>query len=146
MGPVFHDEWKTYSHELWMLVTHLRESKLNYKNLPETVYIPKLTPGYIPDWRDLYFRRAEDFYCGSFYHFSDQWLVTINSLPGDDEVRHEAYKAVHSGIDLYQNQGKIMPENARAFRKKGRFYTEERPHKYHNFVHNKLGLERKDYP
>jgi len=108
-GPYTHQEWLAYSFTLW---GHMNDI-LNEKISPNTL-----------DWRNLYFRHNDDYYAGSFYHFSDNWLVTINSLPDNDDLKHKIYQDVHSGVDIFSSMGEIKPEKARLYRDKKYYYTE----------------------
>jgi len=130
-GPYTHEEWLGYSHDLWL--------KFNQHLFPEKFATTLDGSCKKPDWRDVYFRSNDHYYAGSFNHFSDQWLVTINSLPDDDDLKHKIYKDVHSGVDIFHGILPIPREKAREHRDGNKYYTVEIPHKYNCWVHSKLG-------
>ena len=53
-GPHTHLEWLGYSTECFRLIAECKE----------------WSPARHPDWRDLYFRATDQFYAGTFNHFS----------------------------------------------------------------------------
>ena len=125
-GPYTHDEWRQYSYKLFEYI---------YKGTEA----PKAKDEKF-DWRDLYFRAKQSFYAGSFYHFSEHWLVTVNALPDNDFLKHLTYSSVWSGVDLFHNQANISPNKSREFRNKGNFHTKSVPHNLHTWIHGKLDL------
>ena len=135
-GPFTPQEWGKYAFESWALVTKLTEDLPDFEQ-PNNSYL-KFSKNYIPDLRDLYFRDPDNFQCGTFNHFCDQWLITINALADDDDLKHMTYMSVWNGIDLFQNQALIEKQNARPFRNKGNFHTRKIPHKFNTYTRKKL--------
>ena len=99
---------------------------------------------YTPDWRDIYFRSNDHYYAGSFYHFSPQWLVTINSLPDSDDLKHRIYNDVHSGVDIFYGIKHIPPAKARRYRDGKDYYTEKAEHKLNTRIWSMLGETTKE--
>lgn len=66
-GPYTHSEWKDYSLQCFRLIAECKE----------------WSPQRRPDWRDLYFRATDQFYAGSFFHFSEvnQYTITRFKVP-----------------------------------------------------------------
>ena len=141
-GPFTPQEWGEYAHESWGLVAKLSEDMPDFEKT-DNKYL-KFGKNYKPDIRDLFFRDPDNFQCGSFNHFCDQWLITINTLPDDDDLKHMTYMSVWNGIDLFQNQALIEKNFSRPFRNKGNFHTKKIPHKFNNYVRDKLDFGDKN--
>ena len=78
-------------------------------------------------WHMLYFRNEDDFYGGSYNHFSKFHLLMIRHLEGLD-TQHLAYNNITRGVDIYHNINPTPRHNAQQFRNKGKIMTTVEPH------------------
>ena len=70
-------------------------------------------------WADLYFRNEDDFYSGSYNHFSPISLLLARKLH-NDQLAHRSYEVIHSGVNLFDNIRPIDYENRKKFREGGK--------------------------
>ena len=95
--PYTHDEWMQYSHTVLKL-------------------IPKLLQGAItPRWDLVKFRSEKEFKAGIYSAFAPIWKMVINEL-NDEQTQQIAYKIIHSGVCVFDNQQYVSPWNAVEYR------------------------------
>ena len=95
--PHTHGEWMAYSHTALKL-------------------IPKLLRGEItPRWNLCKFRNENEFKAGIYSAFAPIWKIVINEL-NDEKTRQMAYKIIHSGVCVFDNQQFVSPLNAVEYR------------------------------
>ena len=68
-----------------------------------------------PKWEQINFRHESDFRGGIFSAFSRFWIIAINTM-ATDKIKALAYKMVHTGLSVTDNQVLIEKHKPRKFR------------------------------
>ena len=110
-GPYLHSEWLQQSYHCLDLFDEVLKDEGKHR-----------------DWRDVYFRCCDDYYAGSYSHFTQIWEIFINGLPDNDKLKHECLYNLHHGVDFYRTLTKVKKVNPRKFRRREKLYTEKEPH------------------
>ena len=105
-GPLRYSEWLAYAYALLDNFHELLKDGESFK------------------WADLYFRSEDDFYSGSYSHFSPISLLLARKLQSD-QVAHRSYQVIHSGVDIYENIHPIHFRHKRKFRNHGQDHYQD---------------------
>jgi len=122
--PLKHTEWLTFSYRC---LTNF-----------EKVLTGKITP----TWDLVRYRSEKHFKAGSYSAFAPIWLIIINKL-ADDKTKQLAYKLIHQGLTVFDNQAAISIKNKLPYRASTQLATTKTINPYYMWLHSQLPEDMK---
>ena len=122
--PYHHKQWLKYSYYALETADAIHEGKTK------------------PHWQLVKYRSENDFKAGIYSQFVPIWTILINKL-SDEKIKHIAYKLIHGGVSVFDNQAQISIRHKVPYRNKVNLCSQTTVHPKNLWTLNNINQDQK---